>query len=187
MISTPDRRETAVLIETAMAQGARQDKACEVLGLSARTYQRWTQQGGVEADLRPLVARQAPANKLSEAERQQVLDTCNSALFSAMPPSQIVPMLADQGLYIASESSFYRVLREEDQLVHRGKAQAPRKVSKPMAHQASAPNEVWSWDITYLGTNIIGMFLRLYLVMDIYSRKIVGLSLIHISEPTRPY
>jgi len=174
MISTPDRRETAVLIETAMAQGARQDKACEVLGLSARTYQRWTQQGGVEADLRPLVARQAPANKLSEAERQQVLDTCNSALFSAMPPSQIVPMLADQGLYIASESSFYRVLREEDQLVHRGKAQAPRKVSKPMAHQASAPNEVWSWDITYLGTNIIGMFLRLYLVMDIYSRKIVG-------------
>lgn len=174
MISTPDRRETVELIETAMAQGARQEKACEVVGLSARTYQRWTQQGGVEEDLRPLVERQAPANKLSEAERQQVLDTCNSPSFSALPPSQIVPMLADQGQYIASESSFYRLLREHQQLAHRGKAQAPRKVSKPRAHKASAPNELWSWDITYLATNIAGLFFRLYLVMDIYSRKIVG-------------
>lgn len=174
MISSPDRRKTVELIETAMARGARQDKACEVLGLSERTYQRWTQQGGVEADQRPLVVRQSPANKLSEAERQQILDTCNSAPFSALPPSQIIPILADQGQYLASESSFYRVLRADDQLAHRGKAQAPRKVSKPTAHQASAPNKVWSWDITYLATNIVGLFFRLYLVMDIYSRKIVG-------------
>lgn len=96
MISTPDRRKTVELIETAMAQGARQDKACEVLGLSERTYQRWTQQGGVEADQRPLVERQAPSNKLSEAERQQVLDTCNSPAYRSLPPSQIVPILADR-------------------------------------------------------------------------------------------
>lgn len=174
MISTPDRRKTVELIETAMAQGARQDKACEVLGLSERTYQRWTQQGGVEADQRPLVERQAPSNKLSEAERQQVLDTCNSPAYRSLPPSQIVPILADQGQYIASESSFYRVLHEKDQMAHRGKAQAPRKVSKPTAYPADAPNEVWSWDITYLASNIVGLFFRLYLVMDIYSRKIVG-------------
>lgn len=181
MISTPDRRETVALIETAMAHGASQAKACEVVGLSPRTYQRWIEQGGVEPDQRPQVARQAPANKLSEAERQHILDTCNSARYSTMPPSQIVPTLADEGEYIASESSFYRVLREENQLVHRGRAQRPRTVAKPQAHQATAPNEVWSWDITYLASNIVGLFFRLYLVMDIYSRKIVGWE-VHESE-----
>lgn len=87
----------------------------------------------------------------------------------------------DKGVYIASEASFYRVLKEEDQHHHRGKAQAPRKVSKPKGYKATGPNQVWSWDITYLATVITGIFFRLYLVMDIYSRKIVGWE-IHESE-----
>ncbi|MCU7887167.1 MAG: IS3 family transposase [Candidatus Thiodiazotropha sp. (ex Lucinoma aequizonata)] len=76
--------------------------------------------------------------------------------------------------YIASESSFYRILKEADQLHRRGRAQAPRRVSKQEAYKATAPNQVWSWDITFLTTTITGIFYRLYLVMDIYSRKIVG-------------
>ncbi len=109
MIGAPDRRNTIELIEEAMANGATQAKACEALGLSARTYQRWTREGGVETDGRPGAKRAAPANKLSVAEREQILDICNCPPYASLPPSQIVPALADQGVYLASESSFYRV------------------------------------------------------------------------------
>jgi transposase InsO family protein len=174
LISTPDRRATVELIEQAMAAGASQTKACEALGLSARTYQRWTRAGGVETDGRPEAKRPVPANKLSDAERARIIETCNRPAYASRPPSQIVPALADRGEYMASESSFYRVLRDADQGHHRGRAQAPRPVEKPQPHRADGPNQVWSWDITYLASTVLGMFFRLYLVMDIYSRKIVG-------------
>ena len=174
MTRTPDRRETVKLVASAMASGATQAKACEVVGLSTRTYQRWTCQGGVEADQRPEAQRAAPSNKLSEAERAQIRDVCNEPAYASLPPSQLVPMLADKGDYIASESSFYRVLCEAGQLHRRGKAQAPKHRAKPQAYQADKPNQVWSWDITYLASTVLGQFFRLYLVMDIYSRKIVG-------------
>ena len=83
-------------------------------------------------------------------------------------------MLADEGIYIASESSFYRTLKAANQLKHRKKSRAARKIIKPMELVATAPNQVYSWDITYLPTNVRGIFLYLYLVMDVYSRKIVG-------------
>ena len=90
-----------------------------------------------------------------------------------MPPNQIVPALADQGTYIASESSFYRVLRKADQLAHRGKAKPPTH-KHPESLEASGPNQLWSWDITYLPTIVKGLFFYLYMIMDVYSRKIVG-------------
>jgi transposase InsO family protein len=139
-----------------------------------RTYQRWTYKEGCKVDGRPGAERAEPTNKLSKEEHQLILDTCNHKAYRNLPPSQIVPALADEGIYVASEASFYRVLRQADQLHHRGKAQAPRKVNKPKSHRATGPNQVWSWDITFLATLISGMFYRLYLVMDIYSRKIVG-------------
>ena len=110
MISTPDRRRAVELVEHAMAQGARQEKACEILGICARTYQRWTREGGIEPDRRPEAARPAPANRLSEAERAKIVALCNRPEFASLPPSQIVPMLADASEYVASESTFYRVL-----------------------------------------------------------------------------
>ena len=97
MISTPDRRRTIGLIEQAVAQGASQPKACELLGISARTYQRWTRDGDVKADARPDAERPAPANRLTEEERARILAVCNQPEYSHLPPSQIVPMLADQG------------------------------------------------------------------------------------------
>ena len=174
MISTPDRRKAVTLIEEAVHAGARVHKACEVLGLSHRSYQRWTEEDELKADGRPDAKRPEPANKLTPEERQQILAICNEEAYQSLPPSQIVPALADQGIYLASESSFYRILKDADQLHHRGKAQAPRNISKPRACKATAPNQVWSWDITFLATTITGLFFRLYLVMDIYSRKIVG-------------
>jgi len=174
MISTPDRRRAVELVEEAMAQGASQAKACELLEISVRTYQRWTREGGVERDARPKAERPAPANRLSEAERERILEVCNQPEFASLPPSQIVPMLADQGEYIASESSFYRVLREAGQAHRRGRSRPPQQRAKPEAYRATGPNQVWSWDITFLASTVAGRFYRLYLVMDIYSRKIVG-------------
>ncbi len=174
MISHPDRCKTVELIEQAVDTGARREKACKALGISLRTYQRWTHNGSVEMDNRPHALRPEPSNKLTPQERKKMVDISNQEEYRSLPPSQIVPRLVDKGLYIASEASFYRVLKEEHQHHHRGKAQAPRKVSKPQGYKATGPNQVWSWDITYLATVMVGIFFRLYLVMDIYSRKIVG-------------
>ena len=122
MISTPDRQTAIALINEAMTAGARRAKAFAALEISDRTLRRWTKGGQVRPDQRSLVPRPEPANKLSEAERAAVLEACNSKEFSSLPPSQIVPNLADQGLYLASESSFYRILRADGQQHHRGRA-----------------------------------------------------------------
>jgi putative transposase len=161
-------------IDEACAAGARVTEACRVVAISPRTLQRWREDGEVKTDGRQHAAQlHEPANKLSEDERKQILAIANEPEFARMPPSQIVPILADRDCYIASESSFYRVLREADQLAHRGKAKAP-KHHRPTPLQASAANQLWSWDITYLATTVKGMFFYLYLIMDVYSRKIVG-------------
>jgi len=161
-------------INEASAAGARQSKACEVLGISSRTLQRWSEDGQIKADGRGKPgSRSKPHNNLSPLEQQRVLDIANSQEFAHLPPNQIVPILADHGQYIASESTFYRVLRAADQLAHRGKAKPPTR-KRPAPLQANAPNQLWSWDITYLATTVKGIFFYLYLIMDVFSRKIVG-------------
>jgi transposase InsO family protein len=141
-------------IDDACAATARQSKACEVVGIFGRTLQRWREKGGAKADGRKQAGtRSVPANKLSEYERQQILDVANAPKFAHLPPSQIVPSMADHGLYLASEASFYRVLREADQLAHRGKVK-PATGKRPEPLQADQPNQLWSWDITYLSTGI---------------------------------
>jgi transposase InsO family protein len=161
-------------IEESVAAGARLSRACQVLGLSARTLQRWRQPGELQGDGRQQAgARRVPANKLSESERRAILEVANQPEHVDRPPSQIVPALADQGRYLASESTFYRVLRQADQLARRGKAKPPTR-QRPTPLQASAPNQLWSWDITYLATTLKGVFFYLYLILDVFSRKIVG-------------
>jgi putative transposase len=86
---------------------------------------------------------------LSEAEREQVISISASREYRDLPPSQIVPKLADRGIYIASEATFYRILRQERLLAHRGKP-AVRTYHRPQPYTATGPNQVWSWDITYL-------------------------------------
>lgn len=113
-------------------------------------------------------------NKLSDDERRAVLNICHQKDFASLPPCQIVPKLADEGIYIASESTFYRILGEEHELKHRLRSKPPRKVGPPRSHCATRPNELWAWDITWLKGPITGMFFFLYLFIDVYSRKIVG-------------
>jgi transposase InsO family protein len=161
------------LIQEAIQSGARQKQACDVIELSARTFQRWVKDG-VVSDRRLDASRPAPANKLSELERQRILEVCNAQEFSHLPPCQIVPILLDQGRYIASESSFYRILKAANQLTHRGRAKPKSKDNKPSSFTATKANQVWSWDITYCPSRIIGQHYYLYMIEDIYSRKIVG-------------
>jgi len=174
MISTPDRHAAALLIDAAVTAGARRAKACSELEISERTLRRWTKDGQVHADQRPLVQRPEPPNKLDEVERTAILAVCNSEEFASLSPSQIVPKLADQGVYLASESSFYRILRGSGQQHHRGRAKPPIRRKPPASFKASAPCQVWTWDITWLPGPALGMFFYLYLIVDIFSRKIVG-------------
>lgn len=172
MIPLPEREQIVHWVDEAQAAGARRHKACEVLALAPRTLQRWRESGTLKSDARTTRAY-TPANALSDRERERVLAVANSAEFAVLPPSQIVPILAERGEYIASESTFYRILREAKQLKHR-QASRPTTRHKPKALQATAPNQLYSWDITYLPTTIKGVFFYLYLFMDLYSRKIVG-------------
>ena len=174
MISTPDRQTAVALINEAVTAGARRAKACSELEISERTLRRWTKDSEVRPDQRPLVPRSEPANALSAAERAAVLDVCNSKEFSSLPQSQIVPKLADRGHYLASESSFYRILRANGLQHHRGRAKSPVKRKPPTSYKACAPCEVWTWDITWMPGPVAGMFFYLYLIVDIFSRKIVG-------------
>ncbi len=174
MISISYRREIVKLIDEAVCAGARQRKACGAVSISLRTYKRWTAEGTVKIDGRTTAQRSAPINKLSRIEEKQIIETCNSPEYANLLPSQIVPAQADCGIYIASESSFYRVQRKASQLEHRGRSQKPRKIGRPESFLAEKPNQVWSWDITYLASSVKGLFYRLYMVMDIYSRKIVS-------------
>lgn len=172
MIALSQRHQVMGLVADATQAGARQDKACAAICLSERTLQRW-QRDEFQGDRRPARV-QAPGNRLSALERQALLAVANSEEFGHLAPSQIVPRLADRGQYIASESTFYRVLRAERQLRHRGAERPGQARSKPRALRATAPRQLFSWDITYLPTRVMGRYFYLYLFVDIFSRKIVG-------------
>lgn len=161
------------LVEEAVRAGARQEAAAGILGLKARTLQRWRQQsvdGGEDRRRGPLTE---PANKLSPTERGVVLETANSPPYRDLSPKQIVPRLADEGTYVGSESTFYRLLRAAKQMAHRQRAK-PATSKKPKEQVATGPDQVWCWDITYLPGPVRGTFFFLYLILDVWSRKIVG-------------
>jgi transposase InsO family protein len=175
MIRLEDRHTLVALVEDARSNGARLAPACEIVGIDARTLQRWRAGDGLQrGDGRPLADRPPPAHALSEAERAALLAVANEPRFAELPPARIVPMLADEGRYLASESTLYRVLHERDQIQHRGRAQAPAAIKPPTTHIASAPRQVWCWDMTYLPSWVLGQWFYLYLILDLYSRKIVG-------------
>lgn len=173
MISASDRVITVELINEARVNGARLKPACDELNISERTYQRWTKEGDIKKDYRPIVKRASPKNKLSQEERSKIIKTVNSPKYADLAPSQIVPKLADEGKYLASESTIYRILKEEKMNTRRSRSKAPVK-KEPPTHIATAPNQVWTWDITWLSTFIKGQYYKLYLIIDMFSRFIVG-------------
>ena len=148
-------------MDEGIAAGARARQLALLLGIGLTTLQRWRRQfagdgGGV--DCRKGSHRNV-SHRLSAEERQRILLTCNEPEFAALPPGQIVQILADRVLFIGSERSFYRVLH-----CHGQPPQEPRPVPRL---RADGPNHVWSWEITYLPTNVRGVWLYLYLVIDV--------------------
>lgn len=175
MIGLEDRQACAQDIRTAHEAGARLHLACETAGIDVRTLQRWKAHHGlVTGDGRPSAVRPAPEHALSPAERAELLRVANEPRFADVPPARIVPMLADEGVYLASESTFARVLRGHGQTSHRGRAKAPRATRPPTTHIATTTRQVWCWDMTYLPATVLGRWFHLYLILDLYSRKIVG-------------
>jgi len=147
--------------------------ACDVLNISDRTYQRWVDEGPDSADKRPTVKRKAPINKLSEQERHEVIEICSRPEYVDLTPAQIVPKLADTKTYVASESTFYRILKEEKLNARRTRVNKPR-TSSLTTLIADGPNQVWSWDITWLPAYIKGHYYKLYLIIDVFSRLIIN-------------
>jgi putative transposase len=156
------------LVAEAVTAGARRWKACEMLGIAVRTLERW----GEDREDGRHGPKSAPANKLSEAERKRIVEVATSAEFVDESPKQMVPTLADRGDYIGSESTIYRVLHAENLQHRRGAARAPSH--RPSEHVADGAWQVASWDITYLKSHVRGAFFYLYLVVDVWSRKILG-------------
>jgi len=157
------------LVDEAVRAGARLFAACSVVGISERSLSRWKVGGGEDGRHGP---KTTPGNALTAAERRQIAQVATSREFRDKSPKQIVPTLADRGEYIASESSFYRVLRTQGMVRHRESSRAP--TAQPRALAADGPNRIYSWDITYLRGPLRGTFFYLYLFLDVWSRKIVG-------------
>ena len=175
MTRLEDRQILTAHIEQARAEGARLKPACAVAGLDARTLQRWKASNGLAAgDRRPDAEHPPPSHALSEAERAHLIAVANEPRFAETPPARIVPALADEGIYLASESSFHRVLRAHGQMSRRGRARPPQTLRPPTTHIATGPGEVWCWDVTFLPAKIQGCWFYFYLILDLYSRKIVG-------------
>src|SRR5690554_2657864 len=130
--------------------------------------------GALTVDRRKGAPRKPCRHALTADDKKDILAACNSPEYQSLPPSQIVPRLADKGLYLASESSFYRVLKKHEQLNHRGRTKPARKTPEPTSFTATGPNQVWSWDISYCPSMVRGQYWYLYLILDIYSRKIVA-------------
>ena len=137
------------MIKEARQSGARLKQACEVVGITDRTYQRWLSNNNVKEGQRPYADRPEPTNKLTKEEYNSVIKVANLPQYADLPPSQIVPALADKGIYIASESTMYRILKNENMQHHRGRSKGPSKLKVPDTHVATGSNQVWSWDITY--------------------------------------
>ena len=171
MIPFDDKCTALELIREAVTSGARKSKACGVVELSLRTFQRWEK--GCTPDKRQTASKRV-YRKLSPAERKDVLDVSCSDRFKDLTPYEIVPVLAEEGRYIASESTFYRILREATLLHHRGNSRPKSKTGKPPELKATGPNQVWSWDITWLRSEVTGLFYYCYMIKDIWKKNIVG-------------
>lgn len=158
-------------IDDAVKQGVNIQKCVKILDISYRTYLRWKKDSHGD---RRKGAPKTIKRKLSEEEQQLIIQYSCEMRFADTTPYYIVPSLLDDGIYIASASTFYRVLKKYGLIHHRCKSRNGRRHSKPPELKAAGPDQVWSWDITYLKTEVRGIYLYAYVIMDVWSRKIVG-------------
>jgi len=166
------RQHVTALVEWAVGQGARLEAACQVLGIAARTLQRWQRQPAEDARRGP---NTAPSHQLSQAEKDEVVRLVNQPAYRNLSPEQAVAKLASEGIYICSERSLRRILAERQLDRYRQRCKPARGHNKPRQYVAHEPLRVLSWDITYMRSSTLrGGYFYLYLFLDIWSRRIVG-------------
>jgi putative transposase len=157
------------LVEDLAEPGVSVNAACAALGLSRAAMYRST-----SLDTPPTV-RERPANprRLSDAERKAIVDVMHGPEFADQPPMEVFGKLLSQGIYLASIRTIYRILAELGETKERRNQRLPHTYAKPTLH-ATAPNQVWTWDITKLATLQKGVFLHAYVILDLFSRYVVG-------------
>ena len=170
MISTDLRKSAVELITVATETGARLREACKAMEISTSSFERW--RAGSLTDSRKGSEKNIP-QKLTDEEEQELINLCCSKEYKDLNPYKIHASLLDKGIYIASISSFYRVLRKNSLINHRGNSRPAKKRTPPPERKATGPNQVWTWDITYLKTDIRGLFFYAYVIIDIWDRSIV--------------
>lgn len=145
--------------------------ACEAVGISRTCFYR-------QRKTAPAVAPNPPSSPgrergLTPAQKERILLELNSERFLDCSPRQVWATLLDEGVYLCSWRTMYRLLKKNQQVRERRRIRRHPKYSRPEL-EASGPNQVWTWDITYLKAQIRGQFYYLYVVIDIYSRLVVG-------------
>ena len=145
--------------------------ACALLDISRRTLQRWRTEG--LGDRRKGAVKRIP-RQLSAKERELFYRTATEQRFQDMTPAEIVPTLLDEGIYLASERTLYRLLKARAALAPRQESHASVRHTRPVELSATGPNQVWTWDITWLRTDVKGLFKFAYVIEDLFDRSIVG-------------
>ena len=148
-----------------------QKTLCKYLGISVRTIQRWRKNG--TADKRKGSERKIP-RKLTPEERRRIYQELCSPEYKDLNPNEIYNSLLDKGIYLASSRTFYRILKEFNAIYHRTEERKGNSKKKPDELKATAANQVWMWDITWLKTDVRGIYYYAYVIEDLYDRSIVG-------------
>ena len=170
LIPAEVRTATCELIDETVDAEARLSAACEAIGIHPRTYRRWRE----DRPDRRKGTRKTNARALSEEERQRIVEVCCEPEFRDKTPPQIVAILAERKPHLASARTFYQVLRAAGKLHHRGNGRPPRRPYTPPQLKATGPDQVYSWDITWIPSMVRGIFWYAYVIVDVWSREIVG-------------
>lgn len=151
--------------------------ACDALDVPRASLYRW---GAPKADPAPQ-PRPTPARAMSAEEKQVVLDTLHSDRFVDRAPQEVYATLLDEGVYLCSTRTMYRILDEAEEVKERRNQRRHPEHKKPEL-VAKGPNQVWSWDITKLKGPLKGIWYHLYVILDIFSRYAVGWVVAHVES-----
>jgi transposase InsO family protein len=176
LILSEDRGAIVTLLEEGIRRGVSIKAIADLFGLATRTLRRWglmIRAQGFSRDQRKGSSRHV-MHRFTAEERKRVLSSVNDQRFADLTPNQIVAILAEEGSYVGSESTIYRIMRQEGLLNHRGRSRPRREPREPPALEATGIHQVLAWDITLLPGPVKGQFYYLYMVMDVWSRRILG-------------
>lgn len=146
--------------------------ACVAVAVSRASLYRWRQPAPRPSASVPRARTPSP-RRLGDAERQTILDALHGAEFTDQPPTEMYATLLGRGTYLASIRTIYRVLAAAGEVRERRNQRPPQQHAMPSL-TATAPNQVWTWDITKLATLEKGVFLMAYVIIDLFSRFVVG-------------